>query len=233
MKQLFNVIDVDNSGKITVSNIKAFMAQAGEAISEAEVTAMFKHSDVTADGMVSYEEFERVVHLHEAEQQTMRELFDALDVSGTGHISAEDLTVFLEQTGEAPELIPAMIAAADTSHDGVVSYAEFIPMIRNQLGAVTPASGWGHQTHQDVISQLLENPLLSLGMRARFEAELQQSMGLQHSSSERSLVPQSELDVVLSVRRNLRHFLEEPFVPLHRQFVVTVGLLCRRHFRLT
>jgi Ca2+-binding EF-hand superfamily protein len=99
MRSLFNVMDVDHSGMITVDNIKTFMMGAGEEMDESDITEMFRYADVTADGMVSYVEFERVVHLHEAEQQTMRELFDALDISGTGVLSAEDLTEFLVQTG--------------------------------------------------------------------------------------------------------------------------------------
>jgi Ca2+-binding EF-hand superfamily protein len=92
-------MDRDNSGKISVENIKDLMCGVGEEITEADLTEMFQHADVTGDGMVSYGEFERVIHLHEAEQQTMRELFDALDVSGTGVLTADDLTTFLEMNG--------------------------------------------------------------------------------------------------------------------------------------
>ena len=63
---------------------------------------MFRYADITGDGMVSYEEFERVVHQHEAEQHTLRELFDALDTSGTGVLTADDLTAFLEMNGPHP-----------------------------------------------------------------------------------------------------------------------------------
>lgn len=54
-------------------------------------------------------------------------------------------------------MVSAMITAADTQQDGVVSFEEFVPMVRSQLGAVAPTTGWGHQTEEDALAQLLEN----------------------------------------------------------------------------
>ena len=200
-------MDLDGTGKVSVENIKDLMREAGEEVTEAELTEMFEFADITGDGMVTYEEFERVVRLHEAEQHTMRELFDALDVSGTGVITADDLTAFLKMngphsshqptiqnthpriivlaetlnarlvwnrghasgclrpyapgqhlTGEAPERVIAMIEAAHMQQDRVVSFDEFVPMVRSQLGAVAPTTGWGQQSEADVLAQLLEHP---------------------------------------------------------------------------
>jgi Ca2+-binding EF-hand superfamily protein len=99
MQALFSAMDSDKSGKVTFDNVKDLMRGAGEEMTEADLTEMFQYADITGDGMVSYEEFERVIHLHEAEHQTMRELFDALDVSGTGVLTADDLTAFLTMNG--------------------------------------------------------------------------------------------------------------------------------------
>lgn len=54
-----------------------------------------------------------------------------------------------------------MIAAADTDQNGVVSFEEFVPMVRSQLGAVAPTTGWGHQSEADVLAQLLEHPAIT------------------------------------------------------------------------
>lgn len=59
-------------------------------------------------------------------------------------------------TGEAPEVVPTMMAAADTE-SGEISFEQFVPLLRDQLGAAAPTTGWGHQSEEDVIAQLLEN----------------------------------------------------------------------------
>ena len=70
--------------------------------------------------------------------------------------------------GEAPEQVPAMIAAADTQQNGVITFGEFVPMVRGQLGAVSPTTGWGHQSEADVLAQLLDDP----ASRAKYEQHL-------------------------------------------------------------
>ena len=65
-------------------------------------------------------------------------------------------------------MVPAMIAAADTQQDGVVSFEEFVPMVRSQLGAVAPTTGWGQQSEADVLAQVLENS----ATMAKYEAHL-------------------------------------------------------------
>jgi hypothetical protein len=70
------------------------------------------------DGRVSFEEFERVVRLREAEDATLRAMFRSLDASGTGVLSAADLLSFLRATGDAPELVAPMLAMADVTGDG-------------------------------------------------------------------------------------------------------------------
>ena len=55
-------------------------------------------------------------------------------------------------------MVAGMIAAADTDQDGVVSFEEFVPMVRGQLGAAAPAAGWGQQSEEDILAQLLDDP---------------------------------------------------------------------------
>lgn len=51
-----------------------------------------------------------------------------------------------------------MMAAADTQKNGFITFGEFVPMVRGQLGAVSPTTGWGNQSEADVLAQLLDDP---------------------------------------------------------------------------
>ena len=166
LRQLFSVIDVDSSGDVSKDNIRQFMSDAGEELSEAEIEQMFANADVSSDGSVKFEEFQIVINRYEAETSSLKALFDVMDGSQTGSLSRDDLREFLIANGEAPEMVEPMFNDADLDGDGVVSFEEFAKMVRGQLGAPAPATGWGQQTELDVLNQLLEHPQMTAEMRA-------------------------------------------------------------------
>ena len=53
-------------------------------------------------------------------------------------------------------MVPAMMAAAG-AQNGKITFEQFVPLVRDQLGAAAPTTGWGHQSEADVIAQLLED----------------------------------------------------------------------------
>ena len=58
----------DDSGILTVSNVRDFMSTIGEDMDEEELESMFSHADVTGNGLVEYVEFSRAIRLWEAEE---------------------------------------------------------------------------------------------------------------------------------------------------------------------
>ncbi|CAO3659795.1 unnamed protein product [Umbelopsis vinacea] len=59
--EVFETMDSDNDGSITVQDIVNYMTSKGERISDQEVKEMVKAADVSGDGKVNYEEFVKIL----------------------------------------------------------------------------------------------------------------------------------------------------------------------------
>ena len=57
----FRQFDVDQTGKITFENLKAVSRELGEDMTDEEISEMIEKADLDADGMISEEEFWRVL----------------------------------------------------------------------------------------------------------------------------------------------------------------------------
>ena len=57
----FRQFDVDQTGKITFENLKAVSRELGEDMTDEEIHEMIEKADLDADGMISEEEFWRVL----------------------------------------------------------------------------------------------------------------------------------------------------------------------------
>ncbi|KAJ1944829.1 Calcium-binding component of the spindle pole body (SPB) half-bridge [Linderina macrospora] len=60
-RKAFKLIDENNQGKITVSNLKRIARELGETISEDEIQAMVEEFDLDDDGGINEEEFIKIM----------------------------------------------------------------------------------------------------------------------------------------------------------------------------
>ena len=58
---LFKLYDVDNMGKISLSNLKRIAMQIGENITDEELNRMIQEADKDKDGAIGPEDFYRVI----------------------------------------------------------------------------------------------------------------------------------------------------------------------------
>lgn len=61
MVKAFSLFDVDNTGKITVENLRQVAEQLGEKMEENELREMIEEADLDKDGAVSASEFLRIM----------------------------------------------------------------------------------------------------------------------------------------------------------------------------
>ena len=61
IREAFQALDSDGSGKITVDKLKEIMRAAGADIGEDQIDEMIKQADSDGDGSVNYEEFLKVM----------------------------------------------------------------------------------------------------------------------------------------------------------------------------
>ncbi|KAK1372829.1 Calcium-dependent protein kinase 17 [Heracleum sosnowskyi] len=133
LKQMFKSMDADNSGTITLEELKQGLAQQGTKLSEYEATQLIEAADADGDGTINYDEFitatmqmnrmDREDHLHTA--------FKYFDKDDSGYITREELKQALREFGMNDERnINEIISEVDGDNDGRINYDEFVAMMR-------------------------------------------------------------------------------------------------------
>ena len=57
LKNIFNYMDRNNNGKISIQEIRYIVTHSNENISEQEIEFLIKEADSDGDGLISYDEF--------------------------------------------------------------------------------------------------------------------------------------------------------------------------------
>jgi len=61
LEAIFNQFDIDNSGKVTVANLKQAFSKFGREISDEDIKTIMKEHDVAGDGAISLPEFKKMM----------------------------------------------------------------------------------------------------------------------------------------------------------------------------
>ncbi|XP_047330295.1 calcium-dependent protein kinase 17-like [Impatiens glandulifera] len=134
LKQMFKGMDTDNSGTITLEELKKGLSQQeGTKLSEYEVQQLMEAADADGNGTIDYDEFiaatmqinrmDREEHLYTA--------FQYFDKDNSGYITIEELEQALREFGMSDaKLINEIISDVDADHDGNINYDEFAAMMR-------------------------------------------------------------------------------------------------------
>jgi calcium-dependent protein kinase len=131
MKELFKSIDTDNSGTITVEEMRKALNQWGHKIDDVQLQQLMAIADVDGDGLIDYNEFvAATMHYSKLEkEELLQKSFQQLDKDGSGTISIDELADALKTFGiydDAKELLET----ADKNGDGNIDYSEFAYLLR-------------------------------------------------------------------------------------------------------
>ncbi|XP_021764086.1 LOW QUALITY PROTEIN: calcium-binding protein CML39-like [Chenopodium quinoa] len=135
---VFRYIDENGDGKISPAELRKCVKAVGtQRLSVEEATAAVECSDSDGDGLLSLEDFGRLMQGNElSEEEKTEELKEAFLMymirRMTDFITPKSLKRMLGRLGE-PKLIhecKAMIRAYDLNGDGVLSFEEFALMMR-------------------------------------------------------------------------------------------------------
>ncbi|KAH0733786.1 hypothetical protein KY285_009493 [Solanum tuberosum] len=133
LKQMFRGIDTDNSGTITLEELKQGLAKQGNKLSDYEIKQLMESADADGNGTIDYEEFitatmqmnkmDREEHLYKA--------FQYFDKDSSGYITMEELEQALIEFGmnDAKD-IKEIISEVDSDNDGRINYDEFVAMMK-------------------------------------------------------------------------------------------------------
>eukprot|EP00928_Gymnodinium_smaydae_P012938 TRINITY_DN14722_c0_g3_i1.p1 TRINITY_DN14722_c0_g3~~TRINITY_DN14722_c0_g3_i1.p1 ORF type:complete len:562 (+),score=135.29 TRINITY_DN14722_c0_g3_i1:44-1729(+) len=128
LREAFSELDINNTGSLTLDEIRAGLVKSGKLVKEDDLTQLFESLDLDGTGKISYTEW-LAATMKPAMLQTdraMRQVFDFLDIDRTGKVNRCDLVQVLGNDAEALRAIKE----ADLTGDGCLSFDEFQVMMK-------------------------------------------------------------------------------------------------------
>lgn len=132
LKEMFKMIDTDNSGYITFDELKAGLKRFGANLNESEIHNLMKAADVDNNGTIEYGEFiAATLHLNKIyKEDRLFRAFSFFDKDGSGYITQDELQIACQQFGIEDAHLEEMIQEADQNNDGQIDYNEFVSMMQ-------------------------------------------------------------------------------------------------------
>ncbi|XP_073052487.1 calcium-dependent protein kinase 26-like [Primulina eburnea] len=132
LKEMFKMIDTDNSGHITFEELKNGLKRFGANLNESEIYELMNAADVDKSGSIDYGEFiAATLHLNKIEKEDhLFTAFSYFDKDGSGYITQDELQKACEEFGIADIHLEEIIGEADQNNDGRIDYNEFVAMMQ-------------------------------------------------------------------------------------------------------
>eukprot|EP00210_Caulerpa_lentillifera_P008598 g8202.t1 len=132
MKNLFQSIDTDSSGAITITELRDALSKWGHKMSAEQAEAVMETADVDGNGLIDYNEFvAATMHLSKLEKEALlRKAFAKFDKDGNGRITEDELKQVLDEFNLS-DSAQALLETADIDRDGTIDYQEFRLFMRS------------------------------------------------------------------------------------------------------
>ncbi|GLT52207.1 hypothetical protein SLA2020_255600 [Shorea laevis] len=132
LKELFKMIDTDNSGSITFQELKDGLKKVGSELMESEIKSLMDAADIDNNGTIEYGEFlAATLHLNKMErEENLVAAFSYFDKDGSGYITIDELQQACKDFGLGDVHLDEMIKEIDQDNDGRIDYGEFAAMMK-------------------------------------------------------------------------------------------------------
>ncbi|KAK8697601.1 hypothetical protein V6N13_113742 [Hibiscus sabdariffa] len=133
LKEMFKGMDTDNSGTITLEELKQGLAKQGTKLSEYEVKQLMEAADADGNGTIDYVEFiTATMHMNRMDREDhLYHAFQHFDKDNSGYITMEELDQALREYEMHDDRdIKEIISEVDADNDGRINYDEFVTMMR-------------------------------------------------------------------------------------------------------
>ncbi|WOK98542.1 calcium-dependent protein kinase 2-like isoform X1 [Canna indica] len=101
LKEMFKSMDSDNSGSITLEELKHGLAKQGTKLTEYEVKQLMEAADADGNGTIDYEEFiTSTMHMNRMDREEhLYTAFQYFDKDNSGYITRDELEQALKEKG--------------------------------------------------------------------------------------------------------------------------------------
>ncbi|PON42071.1 Calcium dependent protein kinase [Parasponia andersonii] len=153
LKEMFRMIDTDNSGQITFEELKIGLKSFGANLNESEIHHLMQAADVDNSGTIDYGEFiAATLHLNKVNKEDhLVAAFSYFDRDGSGYITQDELQRACDEFGIEDVHLEEMIREVDQDNDGRIDYNEFVAMMQKD--------------NADLGRKVLKNSSFSVGFR--------------------------------------------------------------------
>ncbi|XP_042050077.1 calcium-dependent protein kinase 20-like [Salvia splendens] len=133
LKEMFKMIDVDNSGHITLEELKKGLSRVGAHLKDSEIENLMQAADFDNSGTIDYREFvAAMLHLNKVQKEDhVYAAFSYFDKDGSGYITRDELQQVCEQFGIEDVHLDDIIREVDKDNDGRIDYSEFVAMMQD------------------------------------------------------------------------------------------------------
>lgn len=138
LKEMFQMIDADNSGSITFDELKTGLRRLGSSLLDTEIRTLMEAADVDNNGTIDYGEFiAATLNLNKVErEENLFAAFTFFDKDSSGYITVDELQQACMEFNIGDVRIDEMIMEADQDNDGRIDYNEFVAMMRKGNGGL-------------------------------------------------------------------------------------------------
>lgn len=132
LKNMFEAIDTDKSGTITLDELRSAIGKGQYKLTEGDVTKLMEVADVDGSGEVDYVEF-LAATLNQSKldkEENLYKAFVKFDTNKDGKLSVDEITNALADFKVSEAETKEIIKECDADGDGEIDYDEFLTMMR-------------------------------------------------------------------------------------------------------
>uniref|UniRef100_A0A1J3D0N8 non-specific serine/threonine protein kinase n=1 Tax=Noccaea caerulescens TaxID=107243 RepID=A0A1J3D0N8_NOCCA len=167
IKEMFNKMDTDNDGIVTIEELKGGLRDFGTQLAESEVQMLIEAVDTKGKGTLDYGEFVAVsLHLQKvANDEHLRKAFSYFDKDGNGYILPKELCDALKEDGgdDCVDVANDIFQEVDTDKDGRISYEEFAAMMKTGTDWRKASRHYSRGRFNSLSIKLMKDGSLNLG----------------------------------------------------------------------
>ncbi|TVU08953.1 hypothetical protein EJB05_42381, partial [Eragrostis curvula] len=132
--QMFQMMDKDKNGNLTLEELKEGLQINGHPVPEAEIKMLLEAGDIDGTGTLDCEEFVTILlHIKKmSNEEYLPKAFKFFDKDGNGFIDMEELMEALgdDELGPNEQVVHDIVRDVDKDKDGRISYPEFELMMK-------------------------------------------------------------------------------------------------------